>query len=146
MVELAAEGRTILISSHGIAEIERVASHAAFLAEGQLLLAGNLDELGQRMLRVRVVQDGMRHDPSGLGTVLDHEVAGKEWQAVVLDPDHTAVEDLKHRPGVLELESAPPKLEEMYTALLARFHRTEGNGVVRGERLSTAMAEEGERR
>src|SRR5262249_34991646 len=38
MVELAGEGRTILISSHQIAEVERVASHVAFLAQGQLLL------------------------------------------------------------------------------------------------------------
>ena len=31
MVELAAEGRTVVISSHQIAEVERVASHVAFL-------------------------------------------------------------------------------------------------------------------
>src|SRR5947209_8203303 len=38
MVDLAGEGRTILISSHQIAEVERVASHVAFLANGELLL------------------------------------------------------------------------------------------------------------
>src|ERR1700675_1574481 len=43
MVDLAGAGRTILISSHGVAEVERVASHAAFLAEGRLLLAAPLD-------------------------------------------------------------------------------------------------------
>src|SRR5581483_11791398 len=35
MVELAGAGRTILLSSHGIAEVERVASHAGFMAEGR---------------------------------------------------------------------------------------------------------------
>src|SRR5947207_3172972 len=54
MVELASEGRTILISSHGIVEIERVASHVAFLAQGQLLLAGPLDDLRQRLVRLRL--------------------------------------------------------------------------------------------
>src|SRR5437763_3445715 len=44
MVELAGAGRTILISSHSIAEVERVASHAAFLAEGRVVLSGPLDE------------------------------------------------------------------------------------------------------
>ena len=39
MVGLAAEGRTIIISSHQIAEVERIASHAAFIAQGRLLLA-----------------------------------------------------------------------------------------------------------
>src|SRR5262249_18739075 len=50
MVGLAAEGRTILISSHQIAEIERVASHVAFLAHGRLLLAGTLDDLRRRLV------------------------------------------------------------------------------------------------
>src|SRR5215470_7551142 len=45
MVRLAGQGRTILISSHQVAEIERVASHVAFLARGRVLLSGSLDEL-----------------------------------------------------------------------------------------------------
>ena len=52
MVDLAGAGRTILISSHGVAEVERVASHAAFIAEGRLLLSAPLDELRQRFVRV----------------------------------------------------------------------------------------------
>src|SRR6059058_2082940 len=48
MVELAGEGRTILISSHGISEVERVASHVAFLAEGKLLLSAPIEELRRR--------------------------------------------------------------------------------------------------
>jgi ABC-2 type transport system ATP-binding protein len=145
MVELAAEGRTILISSHGIAEIERVASHVAFLAQGQLLLHGALDDLKGRTLRVRVRHDGTLHDPAGLGAVLDHEASGREWQAVILDPDPIAVDDLRHRPGVLELEESPVKLEDMYTALLARFHRRpDRNGVAKAE--APQMTEKGDRR
>lgn len=147
MVELAAEGKTILISSHGIAEIERVASHVAILAQGQLLLTGALDDLRGRILRVRVRHDGTLHDPAGLGAVLDHEVSGKEWQAVILDPDRIAVDDLKHRPGVLELEESELKLEEMYTAVLARFHRrVDRNGIVSPERTPIHVPEKGDRR
>src|SRR5262249_54405979 len=50
MVELAGEGRTILISSHQIAEVERVASHVAFLAAGDLLLTSTLDDLRRRIV------------------------------------------------------------------------------------------------
>src|SRR5438477_6198530 len=42
MIGLAAEGRTILISSHQVAEVERVATHAAFLSAGRLLLVAPL--------------------------------------------------------------------------------------------------------
>src|SRR2546430_557502 len=92
MVDLAAQGRTFLISSHAIAELERVASHAAFLAEGKLLLAGALDELRQRLVKVRVRHDGSIQPGSGLGNVIDVESSGREWQAVLLDADRGAVD------------------------------------------------------
>jgi ABC-2 type transport system ATP-binding protein len=125
MIDLAAEGRTILISSHAIAEIEHVASHAAFLAQGKLLLSGPLDELRQRLVRVRIRHDGNAPDLAALGTVVDRESAGKEEQTVLLDPDRAALEELPQRPGVLELEETTLRLEEMYLALLARFHRSD---------------------
>jgi ABC-2 type transport system ATP-binding protein len=126
MVELAGEGRTILISSHGIAEVERVASHAAFLAEGRLLLAAPIEELRQRLVRVRLRHDGSPPDLSGLGTVLESEVSGRQWQAVLQDPDRGALVELAHSAGILDWEEKALTLEEMYTALLARFHRPTG--------------------
>jgi ABC-2 type transport system ATP-binding protein len=146
MVELAGEGRTILLSSHGVAEVERVASHVAFLAQGHLLLHGPLDELRTRMIRVSVRHDGTPHDPAGLGTVLDVESSGREWQAVILDPDRIALDDLRHRDGVLELEDSTLKLEEMYTALLARFHRRPNrNGIVSADEPAPALQDKGDR-
>ena len=147
MVELAGEGRTILISSHAIAEVERVASHVAFLAEGQLLLAGPLDELRQRLVRVRLRHDGNAPPSTVAGGVVDFEAVGKEWQAVLLDPDRAAIEELRQRPGVLELEETTLRLEEMYLALLARFHREPGQPGLLPEREGepVSAAEKGER-
>src|SRR5439155_13295071 len=65
MVDLAGEGRTILISSHQIAEVERVASHVAFMAGGRVLLSGSQDEVKERLLRLRLRCDGL--PPSTLG-------------------------------------------------------------------------------
>ena len=48
MVDLAGEGRTVLLSSHQIGEVERVASHVALLHQGKLVLAEPLDELKAR--------------------------------------------------------------------------------------------------
>jgi ABC-2 type transport system ATP-binding protein len=152
MVELAADGRTILISSHAVAELERVASHVAFLAEGQLLLAGPLEDLRQRLLRVRVRHDGRTlarsHDPASLGRVLDHEASGREWQVVLQDANRDCIEDLRQSDGVLGLEESLLTLEEMYTSLLARFHRTgERNGQAGALPPSAlALQDKGERR
>jgi ABC-2 type transport system ATP-binding protein len=130
MVDLAGEGRTILISSHGIAEVERVASHVAFLAEGRLLLAAPIEDLRQRIVRIRLLHDGTVPDVEGLGTVLEQESSGRHWQAVVQDPLPSALEELSVHPCVAEFEQSALSLEEIYTALLARFHRPglAGNG------------------
>ena len=45
MVDQAGRDRTVLLSSHQIAEVERVASHVALLHGGKLLLAEPLDTL-----------------------------------------------------------------------------------------------------
>jgi len=120
MVGLAAEGRTIVISSHQIAEVERVASHAAFLARGRLLLAGTLDELRARLLRLSLRFEGEPPDPHGLGTVLQRNGEGRHWQATLLDPDRGAVEALRRAPGISDFAEVPLDLEDVYCALLAR--------------------------
>ncbi len=119
MAGLAAEGRTVLISSHQIAEVERVASHVAFLAEGRLLLAATMDELRQRVVRFRLRYEEQPPDAAPLGVVLQRNGSGRLWQAVVRDPDRTAVEALRAAAGVYDFEESPLGLEEVYCALLA---------------------------
>ena len=52
MVDLAGSGRTVLLSSHQIGEVERVASHVALMHRGKLLLAEPLDELRARTFQL----------------------------------------------------------------------------------------------
>jgi ABC-2 type transport system ATP-binding protein len=120
MVGLASEGRTILISSHQIAEVERVASHVAFVAEGRLLLAATMDELRQRIVCLRLRYESQPPDPALLGTVLQRNGSGRLWQAVIQDPNRTAVETLRAAAGIHDFEEAPLGLEELYCALLER--------------------------
>jgi ABC-2 type transport system ATP-binding protein len=122
MVDLAGEGRTILISSHGVAEVERVASHVGFIVEGRLLLSGTIEDLRRRIVRVRLRYEGTPPDAAFLGTLLDRTTAGPQWQVVLQDPDRIALDGLAHREGVYGYEESPLSLEEMYTALLGRYH------------------------
>ncbi len=119
MIDLAGAGRTILISSHQLAELERVASHVAFLSHGKLLLSGPLDEVRQRLVRLRLQFDRQAPDPAGLGRVLERNGAGRVWQAVLQDPDRSAIERLRQEPGISDVEEMPLSLEEAYAALLA---------------------------
>jgi ABC-2 type transport system ATP-binding protein len=120
MIDLSASGRTILISSHQIAELERVASHAAFLSGGRLLMAAPLEDLRKRIVRVRLRYTDEPPDPGRLGRVLDQESAGRQWQAVLCDPDPAAVEGLTDAPDLRDVEVTSLNLEETYAALLAR--------------------------
>jgi ABC-2 type transport system ATP-binding protein len=120
MVGLAAEGRTILISSHQIAEVERVASHVAFIANGRLLLTATMEELRRRIVRLRLRYKVRPPDPAALGTILQRNGAGKQWQAVIQDPNREAVETLRTAEGVFDFEETPLGLEDVYLALLGR--------------------------
>src|SRR5262249_42883388 len=95
MVDLAGQGRTIFISSHQIAEVERIASHVAFLVSGRLVLAATMDELRDRLVRVRLRFDDQPPDPVSLGTVLHKNGSGRQWQAILQDPDRQAIEALR---------------------------------------------------
>jgi ABC-2 type transport system ATP-binding protein len=120
MVGLAGEGRTILISSHQVAEVERVASHAAFLHKGRLLLTAPLDELKQRIVRYRLRFESQPPDAAALGTVLQRNGVGRQWQAVIRDPNPQAVEALRGAAGIEDFEETPLGLEDLYCALLAK--------------------------
>lgn len=117
MVRLAGEGRTILICSHQVAEVERIASHVAFLHAGQVLLTGTMEEVRGRLLRVRLRCDGKRPRAAALGTVLQEQQVGGKWQAILREPDRAALDQLRRSPGIHDYEESPLGLEEMYCAL-----------------------------
>ncbi|MCU1525507.1 MAG: multidrug transporter ATP-binding protein [Microbacteriaceae bacterium] len=59
---LAAEGTTIFVSSHLLAEVEQVCTHAAIMSAGELVAQGTLDELrgvGRSELRLLTPDAGL---------------------------------------------------------------------------------------
>src|SRR5262245_6561596 len=120
MVRLAGEGRTILICSHQVAEIERIASHVAFLHAGKVLLAAPLESLRDMMVRVRLRCEGARPNGMALGTVLQEHRVGGKLQIILREPNREALDRLRMSPGIHDYEEAPLGLEETYCALFAR--------------------------
>ena len=120
MVDLAGVGRTILICSHQISEVERIASHVAVMAEGKLLLAEPLDDLKKRFARISFRFEGTPPDPAGLGKVLERTETGRLLQLLVRDPSREAIDSLRISPNVYDVEEATMSLEEIYTAMLSR--------------------------
>jgi ABC-2 type transport system ATP-binding protein len=120
MVRLAGDGRTILICSHQVAEIERIASHVAFLHAGRVLLTAPLESLRDLIVRVRFRCEGIGPAPEELGQVLQDQTTGGRRQLVLREPKRAALEALRRLPGVADYDESPLGLEDIYVALFAR--------------------------
>lgn len=120
LVELAASGRTILISSHSIAELERACTHVGLLRDGKMILTATLEEMRKTVRRLSLRFASHPPDPSGLGTVLERNGSGRFWQVLVQNPNADAIASLKSDPEISDFEDVPVTLEEVYAALMAR--------------------------
>ncbi len=58
--DFAGEGRTLLLSSHHLSEVERVADWIGIIDHGKLLLEAQLDDVRANFRRVRVVGEDLR--------------------------------------------------------------------------------------
>lgn len=122
LAELAASGRTILISSHSIAELERASTHAGLLRDGKMILSSTLEELKKKVRRISLRFAEQPPDANGLGTVLERNGTGRFWQALIQDPDPGAIAALRASPSVSDFEDSGVTLEEVYAALMAKPH------------------------
>jgi ABC-2 type transport system ATP-binding protein len=118
MVDLASAGRTVLLSSHQIGEVERVASHVALLHKGKLILAEPLDELKSRTFLLSVMFASRDHPtapPEGRSLeLIDANDASRQAHWLVRASDRAACEVIRALPGVEGLEIETPSLEEIY--------------------------------
>jgi ABC-2 type transport system ATP-binding protein len=118
MVDLAGAGRTVLLSSHQISEVERVASHVALLHKGKLVLAQPLDDLKSRTFLLSLTFASRDHPatpPEGRTLeLIDAADAPRQAQWLVRAADRAACEVVRALPGVERLEIEAPSLEEIY--------------------------------
>jgi ABC-2 type transport system ATP-binding protein len=143
MVDLAGAGRTVLLSSHQIGEVERVASHVALMHTGRLILAEPLDDLKARTFAVSVTFASRDHPlgpPERLGLeLIDAADAPRQARWLVRAPDRATVEALRALPGIESLEIETPSLEEIYVGYM-RARRPVRAGQGAGPALAVHVA------
>jgi len=111
---MTGDGRTILISSHQLADLERFADHAAIMNHGKLLTSGRMDQLVERYRQfdTRIVRDA----PLGVDGV---SVIDRQGDRARLLIDHdTAPSDALAALGVEVLAEVPLTLEDLFLALI----------------------------
>lgn len=120
MIDVAAEGRTIFLSSHQITEVERVADWIAIVNQGKLVACDTLENLKLNYDRWVVTLETAQvpFSPEG-ATIIHHEGHGKRRQQFIIrDCNPDTLWKIREQPGVLEVEVHPPTLEEVFVALV----------------------------
>jgi ABC-2 type transport system ATP-binding protein len=119
MVDIAAEGRTVLLSSHQIGEVERVADIVAIVHAGRLVVVERLDVLKQSTRQLTItVTESMTPLPSIEGSTIYERRRGRQWEVLVRGIDEPAIEALRFAAGVIAVESRTPSLEEIFIAYM----------------------------
>ena len=118
LVDLAAHGRTIFISSHGISELERIASHIGLLSQGRLLFSGTAEDVKKRFTRILLRAHGDEPELGRLGKVLHRQSLGKQVELLIQDPASDAAVQLRSQPSVTDVEETSPSLEDIYAAVM----------------------------
>ncbi len=119
MVDRAADGKSVLLSSHQITEVERVADHVAILHQGKIAMVATLDELKTSIQELTVtLSEDDAEMPDVHGEILRLQKRKHQWQLLVRDaPD--AAGQLRIQPGIEQVETRTPTLEEVFVAYVA---------------------------
>lgn len=117
MIDRAAAGQTVFLSSHQINEVERVADWVAILHQGVLQVAAPLEDLKNDVTMLSFSkQDPLLTDPVELEDckVLQRSQEGRSVRMMVIGTVAGTVEKLQAHPGILDVKSMRPNLEELY--------------------------------
>jgi len=109
---------TVVISTHHVEEVERLADHIGVLRSGELRAQMSREDLDAGLRRYRVeVPDGWPGVPSLNGTVLRRVTASREVQWTVWGPEAEVVQKLSGAGGTVR-EVVPLSLLDATLALL----------------------------
>ncbi|GMA38766.1 ABC transporter ATP-binding protein [Mobilicoccus caccae] len=125
---LAAEGVTVLVSSHLLSEIEQVCTHLGVMRDGSLVAQGTVGEIRSLApVQVRVTTTDAQHaaraaeilTSAGLAQVRDVDGAGAGVIATLGDarPEDLVTALVGAGVGVRGFEVVPPRLEDLFVSL-----------------------------
>lgn len=113
--EFRQDGRSVLLSSHILAEVERLCDRVSIIRAGRVVESGTLSDL--RHLTRTAVSAQLAHDPVGLDTLEGVHGLVVEGARVEFEVDSARLGAALARLGefgILTLTSQPPTLEELF--------------------------------
>ena len=113
--KLKKAGKTILLSSHILSEVERLADRVAIIREGKVIETGTLDEL-RHLTRTKILIE-TEEDVTQLSTlqgVSDFSQSNNQATFTVDKKDLNHVFSKATQLNIKNVESKPPTLEELF--------------------------------
>lgn len=124
--QVAADGRTVFLSSHVLSEVERVADRVGILREGRLVAVELMSDLKRRAVRRVDVTFAGQVDPDELGGAPGIKAAEQVGPMVrlVVDGSMDGLIKALARYDVVNLVTHEPDLEEIFMG----YYSKEGSG------------------
>lgn len=114
---LATDGCTILLSTHLLGDLERLASHVGIMEHGRIVAEGPVEDWKRTMRRVQVVFPGAAvPDTVAIPGALRSQILGPVLTAVARITDEAQMDGLRGIPGV-RINEFPLSLEELFVEL-----------------------------
>jgi len=114
--DFANDGRTILMSSHHLSEVEKVADWVGILDHGRLLLEARLDDIRAGYRRIRVAGE---NTPSKSPEILTMNSSEGVTEYVLCAGEEKFIADLRNN-GATILEVLPMNLSEIFVELVGK--------------------------
>ncbi|MDI1290543.1 MAG: ABC transporter ATP-binding protein, partial [bacterium] len=112
--ELNTQGRTVVLSSHILAEVDAVCDRVSIIRSGRIVETGELSTLRHLARSVVVATVDGPVDVTGMTGVRDVTVSGARFEATVEADSVPALIDRLASAGIASLEIRTPTLEEMF--------------------------------
>jgi ABC-2 type transport system ATP-binding protein len=119
MVDRAAAGKTVFLSSHQIGEVERVADVVAIMRGGQLIVVERLERLKAEIQELTItLRDSGFEPPLLQGELLRQRRRSRQWQLLARRISEPSLAALRDSDSVEDIEVRTPSLEEIFVAYL----------------------------
>ncbi|MGG1485641.1 ABC transporter ATP-binding protein [Peribacillus castrilensis] len=123
------EGKSILLSSHILSEVERLCDKVGIIRQGQIIETGTLDEL-RHLTRTSLLVETKQPIPA-LGNVNGVRDIVMKDQALSFQVDTDELDNVMKyisQFGIVKLESAPPTLEDLFMSHYEGVRKTSASG------------------